>query len=114
MGQQMVGEVARGLSLFGGASSEVRRCRCTVVVYMDSCFYYVSHVQTTLASSARSVRRERRPGAWRDWCQTGSKNQARVVQDAAPLQVATRVWCKQPSSRPVSYTHLTLPTTAYV
>ena len=26
MGQQMVGEVARGLSLFGGASSEVRRC----------------------------------------------------------------------------------------
>eukprot|EP00964_Phaeocystis_antarctica_P121946 scaffold85620_cov36-Phaeocystis_antarctica.AAC.1 len=26
MGQQMVGEVASGLSLFGGASSEVRRC----------------------------------------------------------------------------------------
>ena len=26
MGQQMVGAVARGLSLFGGASSEVRRC----------------------------------------------------------------------------------------
>ena len=32
MGQQMVGEVARGLSLFGGASSEVRRCNCSVVV----------------------------------------------------------------------------------
>ena len=31
MGQQMVGEVARGLSLFGGASSEVRRCNCSVV-----------------------------------------------------------------------------------
>ena len=31
MGQQMVGEVARGLSLFGGASSEVRRCICSVV-----------------------------------------------------------------------------------
>ena len=29
--QQMVGEVARGLSLFGGASSEVRRCNCSVV-----------------------------------------------------------------------------------
>ena len=28
---QMVGEVARGLSLFGGASSEVRRCNCSVV-----------------------------------------------------------------------------------
>jgi len=28
----MVGEVARGLSLFGGASSEVRRCNCSVVV----------------------------------------------------------------------------------
>ena len=27
----MVGEVARGLSLFGGASSEVRRCNCSVV-----------------------------------------------------------------------------------
>ena len=27
----MVGEVARGLSLFGGASSEVRRCICSVV-----------------------------------------------------------------------------------
>jgi hypothetical protein len=27
-----VGEVARGLSLFGGASSEVRRCGCSVVV----------------------------------------------------------------------------------
>ena len=27
----MVGEVARGLSLFGGASSEVRRCVCSVV-----------------------------------------------------------------------------------
>ena len=26
----MVGEVARGLSLFGGASSEVRRCNCSV------------------------------------------------------------------------------------
>ena len=26
-----VGEVARGLSLFGGASSEVRRCNCSVV-----------------------------------------------------------------------------------
>ena len=26
MGQQMVGEVARGLSLLGGASSEARRC----------------------------------------------------------------------------------------
>ena len=25
------GEVARGLSLFGGASSEVRRCNCSVV-----------------------------------------------------------------------------------
>jgi hypothetical protein len=32
VGQQMVGEVARGLSLFGGASSEVRRCGCSVVV----------------------------------------------------------------------------------
>eukprot|EP00964_Phaeocystis_antarctica_P027136 scaffold15290_cov49-Phaeocystis_antarctica.AAC.1 len=31
MGQQMVGEVARGLSLFGGASSEVRRYNCSVV-----------------------------------------------------------------------------------
>jgi len=30
--QLMVGEVARGLSLFGGASSEVRRCNCSVVV----------------------------------------------------------------------------------
>ena len=29
---QMVGEVARGLSLFGGASSEVRRCNCSSVV----------------------------------------------------------------------------------
>ena len=28
----MVGEVARGLSLFGGASSEVRRCNRSVVV----------------------------------------------------------------------------------
>jgi hypothetical protein len=28
----LVGEVARGLSLFGGASSEVRRCNCSVVV----------------------------------------------------------------------------------
>eukprot|EP00964_Phaeocystis_antarctica_P132011 scaffold96008_cov64-Phaeocystis_antarctica.AAC.2 len=27
----LVGEVARGLSLFGGASSEVRRCNCSVV-----------------------------------------------------------------------------------
>jgi hypothetical protein len=27
-----VGEVARGLSLFGGAFSEVRRCNCSVVV----------------------------------------------------------------------------------
>ena len=26
-----VGEVARGLSLFGGASSEARRCNCSVV-----------------------------------------------------------------------------------
>ena len=26
-----VGEVARGLSLFGGASSEVRRCNCSSV-----------------------------------------------------------------------------------
>jgi hypothetical protein len=32
VGQQVVGEVARGLSLFGGASSEVRRCGCSVVV----------------------------------------------------------------------------------
>jgi len=31
-GKFMVGEVARGLSLFGGASSEVRRCGCSVVV----------------------------------------------------------------------------------
>jgi hypothetical protein len=31
MHQQMVGEVARGLSLFGGASSVVRRCSCSVV-----------------------------------------------------------------------------------
>jgi hypothetical protein len=31
VGQQMVGEVARSLSLFGGASSEVRRCGCSVV-----------------------------------------------------------------------------------
>ena len=30
--QLMVGEVARGLSLFGGASSEVRCCNCSVVV----------------------------------------------------------------------------------
>jgi hypothetical protein len=30
-GQHMVGEVARGLSLFEGASSEVRRCNCSVV-----------------------------------------------------------------------------------
>jgi hypothetical protein len=29
---QLLGEVARGLSLFGGASSEVRRCGCSVVV----------------------------------------------------------------------------------
>jgi len=32
IGHFMVGEVARGLSLFGGASSEVRRCDCSVVV----------------------------------------------------------------------------------
>jgi hypothetical protein len=31
--QLMVGEVARGLSLFGGASSEVRRCNCSSVVF---------------------------------------------------------------------------------
>ena len=34
----MVGEVARGLSLFGGASSEVRRCNCSVVVLMRASF----------------------------------------------------------------------------
>ena len=33
-----VGEVARGLSLFGGASSEVRRCNCSVVVLMRASF----------------------------------------------------------------------------
>jgi len=30
--QLMVGEVARGLSLFGSASSELKRCNCSVVV----------------------------------------------------------------------------------
>ena len=37
---QMVGEVARGLglSLFGGASSEVRRCKCSVVVLARASF----------------------------------------------------------------------------
>ena len=34
----MVGEVARGLSLFGGASSEVRRCKCSVVVSARASF----------------------------------------------------------------------------
>jgi len=34
----MVGEVARGLSLFGGASSEVRRCNCSVVDEMRASF----------------------------------------------------------------------------
>ena len=37
-GQQMVGEVARGLSLFGGASLEVRRCKCSVVVLARASF----------------------------------------------------------------------------
>ena len=35
----MVGEVAyQGLSLFGGASSEVRRCNCSVVVLARASF----------------------------------------------------------------------------
>ena len=34
-----MGEVARGLNLFGGASSEVRRCNCSVVVYMRVTIY---------------------------------------------------------------------------
>jgi len=35
MGQQMVGEVARGLSLFGGASSEARRCKSRRAPYWE-------------------------------------------------------------------------------
>ena len=31
-------EVARGLRLFGGASSEVRRCKCSVVVLARASF----------------------------------------------------------------------------
>jgi len=38
---QMVGEVARGLSLFGGASSEVRRCNCSVVDFYLSVLFLV-------------------------------------------------------------------------
>ena len=54
--QLMVGEVARGLSLFGGACSEVRRCNCSVVVYMRASFLpeiYVSLYLYLIPPTAR-------------------------------------------------------------
>eukprot|EP00964_Phaeocystis_antarctica_P103699 scaffold68952_cov54-Phaeocystis_antarctica.AAC.1 len=56
----MVGEVARGLSLelFGGASSEVRRCNCSVVD--DSCSSLAGLV---LAGENLQVRIINQPGS---------------------------------------------------
>jgi len=71
MGQQMVGEVARGLSLFGGASSEVRRCKCSVVVlarasFLPEIYLYLSiYPLTGPPPRAPRVRRRGAPAAIR-------------------------------------------------
>jgi hypothetical protein len=54
--QLMVGEVARGLSLFGGACSEVRRCNCSVVVNMRASFLPEIYLSIHLRRDDLSVR----------------------------------------------------------
>ena len=56
----MVGEVAyQGLSLFGGASSEVRRCKCSVVVKARASFlpeiYLSIYLRDCFIAEASSV-----------------------------------------------------------
>ena len=64
----MVGEMVRGLSLFGGASSEVRRCNCSVVDESRSSLAArcASFYQTVCLSVCLSARRREGvgPGSW--------------------------------------------------
>ena len=57
-GQQMVGEVARGLSLyFGGASSEVGRCKCSVVYgfSLGACVFSTRNLSIYLSIVSRWI-----------------------------------------------------------